>query len=344
LTKTEAEELETAKKLGVKFLRFPDDRYPEVASKNGDLTVDVYDVFLGKSFSFLPDLLVLTTPFVGTETVDRLKGQLKVSANSDGFFQELHVKLGPLEFPADGIALCGCARAPKSFVESSQEGIGAAMRVSIPMQNGYIEAEGIVASIDLAECNQCGLCWRKCSFNAIRQDADGNPEVVQALCKGCGLCAADCPMDCVNIVHYSDDQMIAQVEAALDENAADKIIAYVCHWCALGGVDMAGVSRLQYPANARIIRVMCSARVSVHMIRHAFELGAGGVLVAGCEFPTCHYIDGNYAAERRIRKAKLKLSKADYDPDRLWNLWCSAADGPKFANTMREMVKKLGLR
>jgi len=343
LTKTEAEELETAKKLGVKFLRFPDDRYPEVASNNGDLTVEVYDVFLGKSFSFSPDLLVLTTPFVGTETVDRLKGLLKVSANSDGFFQESHVKLGPLEFPSDGIALCGCARAPKSFVESSQEGIGAAMRVSIPMKNGYIEAEGIVASIDLSECNQCGLCWRKCPFNAIREESDGNPEVVQALCKGCGLCAADCPMDCMDIVHYSDDQVIAQVDAALEENAENKIVAYVCHWCALGGVDMAGVSRLQYPANARIIRVMCSARVSVKMIRHAFDLGAGGVLMAGCEFPTCHYIDGNYAAERRIRKAKLKLSKAEYDPDRLWTLWCSAADGPKFANTMREMVEKLGL-
>jgi len=344
LTKTEAEELEIAKKLGVKFLRFPDDRYPGVASNNGDLTVDVYDVFLGQSFSFSPDLLVLTTPFVGTETVDQLKGHLKVSANSDGFFQESHIKLGPLEFPADGIALCGCARAPKSFVESSQEGIGAAMRVSIPMQNGYIEADGIVASINLTECNQCGLCWRKCSFNAIRQEADGNPEVVQALCKGCGLCVADCPMDCMDIVHYSDDQVIAQVDAALEENAENKIIAYVCHWCALGGVDMAGVSRLQYPANARIIRVMCSARVSVHMIRHAFELGVGGVLVAGCEFPTCHYIDGNYAAEKRIRKAKLKLSKAEYDPERLWNVWCSAADGPKFANTMREMVEKLELQ
>jgi heterodisulfide reductase subunit A len=343
LTRTEAEDVEVAKKLGVKFLRFPDDSYPEVTSQNGRLAVETHDVFLGRSFSFSPDLVVLTTAFTGCESLDQLKGHLKVSSNSEGFFQEAHVKLGPLDFPSDGIALCGCARSPKSFVESSQEGIGAAMRVSIPMRQGYIEAEGIVAGIDLAECNQCGLCWRKCPFNAVRRDEEGNPYVVQALCKGCGLCAADCPMDCIDIVHYSDAQVFAQVEAALEENAARKIIAYVCHWCALGGVDMAGVSRLQYPANVRIIRVMCSARVSVDMIRRAFELGAGGVLVAGCEFPTCHYIGGNYAAERRVRKAKLKLSKADYDPDRLWNVWCSAADGPKFAGTMREMVEKLGL-
>jgi len=339
----EGAEWEEARKLGVRFLRFADDRYPEVTLEDGSLFVDVHDILLGKQISLQPDLVVLTTAFTGDDTVDELKGQLKVSANSEGFFQESHVKLGPLEFPADGIALGGCARAPKTFVESGLEGIGAAMRVSIPMKNGYIEAEGIVADIDLAECNQCGLCWKKCPFTAIRQDEEDNPEVIKALCKGCGLCAADCPMDCVSIVHYSDDQVIAQVDAALEQDAQKKIIAFVCHWCALGGEDMAGVSRLQYPSNARLIRVMCSARVSIKMIQRAFELEAAGVLVAGCEFPTCHYIDGNYAAKKRIKRAKLKLSKQNYDPDKLWNVWCSAADGPKFANTMREMVEKLGL-
>ena len=106
---------------------------------------------------------------------------------------------------------------------------------------------------------------------------------------------------------------------------------------------MAGVSRLQYPSNARLIRVMCSARVSMKMMQRPFELGAAGVLVAGCEFPTCHYIEGNYAAEKRLKRAKRKLAKAGYDPEKLWNVWCSAADGPKFANTMRNMTKELKL-
>jgi len=217
------------------------------------------------------------------------------------------------------------------------------MRVSIPMKNGYIEAEGIVADIDLADCNQCGLCSQRCPYSAIIVDEEKNPEVVKALCKGCGLCAADCPQECIGIVHYSDDQVFAQVEAALEEDAEKKIIAFVCHWCALGGVDMAGVSRLQYPSNARLIRVMCSARVSMKMMQRPFELGAAGVLVAGCEFPTCHYITGNYAAEKRVNRTKRKIAKAGFDPEKLWNLWCSAADGPKFANCMRTMVKDLGL-
>jgi heterodisulfide reductase subunit A len=334
---------QTAKRLGVKFLRFPDDRYPEVKTQNGQLMVRSYDFLLGKDFAIPADLLVLTTALQGDDTVEQIRGHLKVSANPDGFFQESHVKLGPLEFATDGISLGGCAKAPMFFKESCEAGIGAAMKASIPMKNGYIEAEGIVADIDLTDCSQCGLCAKRCPYSAIKVDEDKNPEVIKALCKGCGLCAADCPTESISIVHYSDEQVFAQVEAALENDPGDKIIAFVCHWCALGGVDMAGVSRLQYPANARLIRVMCSARVSMKMMQRPFELGAAGVLVAGCEFPTCHYISGNYAAETRLKRTKKKLAKAGYDPDRLWNIWCSAADGPKFANTMRTMVKELGI-
>jgi heterodisulfide reductase subunit A len=200
-----------------------------------------------------------------------------------------------------------------------------------------------VADIDLTNCNACGLCHKRCPYGAILVNEAKQPSVVKALCKGCGLCAADCPKECITIVHYSDEQLLAQVEAALEENPEKKILGFVCHWCALGGVDMAGVSRLQYPTNARLIRVMCSARVPIKLIERAYEKGAAGVLVAGCEFPTCHYISGNYACETRVKRAKKILAKKGYDPEKLWNVWCSAADGPKFANTMREMVNQLHL-
>jgi heterodisulfide reductase subunit A len=343
LIKEEGTAQMTAKRLGIKFLRFPDDHYPQVIKDNGELAVNVFDILLGREFTIPADLLVLTTAFKGDDTVAQIKGHLKVSTNQDGFFQESHVKLGPLEFATDGVALGGCAKAPMTFKESCEEGIGAAMKASIPMQKGYIETEGIVADIDLTDCNQCGLCSKRCPYSAIKVDADENPEVIKALCKGCGLCAADCPKECISIVHYSDEQVLAQVEAALEEAPESKIIAFVCHWCALGGVDMAGVSRLQYPSNVRLIRVMCSARVSMKMMQRPFELGAAGVLVAGCEFPTCHYITGNYAAEKRVNRTKRKIAKAGFDPNKLWNIWCSAADGPKFANTMRDMTRELGL-
>lgn len=343
LVKEEKKDLKAAMDQEIRFLRFSEDRYPVITRADGGLEVSTRDIILDRDFEIHPDLIVLTTGFEGDESVEQTKGLLKLSANQDGFFQEAHVKLGPLDFASDGIHLCGCARSPKSLRETLDEATGAAMRASIPMKKGYVEAEGIVADIDLTDCKRCGLCAKMCPYNAIELDDEKAPQVIKALCKGCGLCAADCPTESITIVHYSDPQIFAQIEAALEENPEQKIVAFVCHWCALGGVDMAGVSRLQYPANARLIRVMCSARVSIKMIQHAFELGAAGVLVAGCEFPTCHYIEGNYAAEKRLKRTRKRLAKAGYDPDRLWNVWCSAADGPKFARTMRDMVKNLEL-
>lgn len=343
MVKEEHFRLDEAKAAGIKFIRFPDAHYPELRKEQGHFVLSVHDILLGRELAIRADLLVLTTAFQGNDTVEKIKGHLKVSANPDGFFQEAHVKLGPVDFPSAGLSLCGCAKSPKSFKESCEEGMAAAMRVSIPMKKGYVEAEGIVADIDLTDCSKCGLCSKNCPFGAIQVDGQKRPSVIKALCKGCGLCAADCPKECISIVHYSDEQLLAQVEAALEEKPGEKIVGFICHWCALGGVDMAGVSRLQYPSNGRLIRVMCSARVPTKLIERAFELGAAGVLVVGCEFPTCHYITGNYACDARMKKAKKKLEKKGYDPEKLWVAWCSAADGPKFASIMKEMAKQLGL-
>ncbi len=343
IVKEEVNYLRDARNMGIKFIRYAEERQPEVSPENNHLMVGVYDLLLGRELKIPADLIVLTTAFEGDSTVDQLKGQLKVSTNPGGFFQEAHVKLGPLDFPSDGLYLCGCARSPKNLKDTCEEAMGAAMRASIPMKVGYLEAEGIVADIDLDACNSCGICVKNCPYSAI-QMVDDKPNVIKALCKGCGLCAADCTKEAITIIHYSDKQILAQVEAALEEKAQEKIIAFCCHWCAMGGVDMAGVSRLQYPPNVRIIRVMCAARVATKFVLRAFELGAAGVLVAGCEFPTCHYIVGNYKAEKRMERiTKKRLVKKGYDPNKLWTAWLSATDGPKFAATMRNMVEQLNL-
>jgi len=326
----------------IKLVRYSEDKMPQVFEDEGKLALKSYDLLIGKELTFKPDLLVLTTAFCGDDTVEKLKGLLKVSASEDGFFQEAHIKLKPLDFASQGIYLGGCARSPKSMRESTEEALGAAMRASIPMNRGYVEAEGIVADIDYEKCSECGLCAKICEFGAIELDGK-RPEVIKAICKGCGTCAAECPKDAINIIHFKDEQILAQVEAALIDKPEEKIIAFCCHWCAMGAVDVAGVSRFEYPTNIRIIRVMCAGRVDKAFVEKAYELGAAGVLVAGCEFPTCHYISGNYKCKDRIEKLKKKLAKDGKDPNKLWTVWLSAADGPKFVNTVKEMVEKLEL-
>jgi len=125
-----------------------------------------------------------------------------------------------------------------------------------------------------------------------------------------------------------------------------KIVGFLCNWCAYAGADLAGVSRMQYPPNLRIIRVMCSGRVDPSFILEAFKFGADGVLVAGCHLPSdCHYLAGNFKAQRRILMLKELLKQLGIEPERLRLEWISAAEGEKFAKVVKEMVaeiKRLG--
>jgi heterodisulfide reductase subunit A len=333
---------DAVEKHDIKLIRYPEDTMPVVVDEGGDLVVKAHDVLLGRDVKIPADLVVLTPAFLGDESSDTLKGLLKVSTNSDGFFQEAHIKLRPLDFASQGIFLGGCARSPKDMRESMEEAMGAAMRAVIPMKKGYVEAEGIVSDINYELCNECGICAKVCEFQAIELD-EKKPIVIKAICKGCGTCAAECPKDAIDIIHFTDDQIFAQVEAALEEDPQDKIVAFCCHWCAMGAVDMAGVGRSEHPENIRIIRVMCAGRVDKAFVTKALDLGAGGVLVAGCEFPTCHYINGNYKCEERMEKLKRKLVKEGKDADKLWLTWLSAADGPKFVKTVKSMVEALKL-
>lgn len=121
-----------------------------------------------------------------------------------------------------------------------------------------------------------------------------------------------------------------------------KIVGFLCNWCAYAGADLAGVSRIQYPPNIRIIRVMCSGRVDPIFILEAFKDGADGVLVAGCHLPSdCHYINGNYRAQARVTLLKRVLEDFGIDPERLRLEWVSASEGDRFATIVRDMVDQL---
>ena len=121
-----------------------------------------------------------------------------------------------------------------------------------------------------------------------------------------------------------------------------KIIGFLCNWCSYAGADLAGVSRIQYPPNIRIIRVMCSGRIDPVFVLKAFKDGADGVLVAGCHLPSdCHYISGNFKAARRINLLKKILEEFGVEPERVRLEWVSASEGDKFATVVRDMVKEI---
>ncbi len=121
-----------------------------------------------------------------------------------------------------------------------------------------------------------------------------------------------------------------------------RIIGFLCNWCSYAGADLAGVSRIQYPPNIRIIRGMCSGRIDPAFVLEAFKDGADGVLVAGCHPPSdCHYISGNFKALRRITLLKKALKEFGIEPERLRLEWISASEGDKFAEVVTDMVEEI---
>lgn len=120
-----------------------------------------------------------------------------------------------------------------------------------------------------------------------------------------------------------------------------RIIGFLCNWCTYAGADLAGVSRLQYPPNIRVIRVMCSGTVSPHHVLRAFQKGADGVLIGGCHIGDCHYLRGNYMTIKRISFLQELLKFTGVEPGRLHLEWISAAEGPKLAQTVRDFTEKI---
>lgn len=117
------------------------------------------------------------------------------------------------------------------------------------------------------------------------------------------------------------------------------IVAFLCNWCSYAGADLAGTSRIQYPSNVRVIRVMCSGRVNPLFVMNALQQGADGVLISGCHPGDCHYMQGNYYARRRFNLMRNFLEYLGVEPQRVRMSWVSASEGAKWKEVIEEVVK-----
>ena len=148
-------------------------------------------------------------------------------------------------------------------------------------------------------------------------------------------------------IEQTRDQNKGSPRSAVGEGAGSegsfepRIVAFLCNWCSYTGADLAGTSRVQYPPNVRVIRLMCSGAVDPVYILKPLLDGADGVLVGGCHPGDCHYQSGNYKARRRVAAVQAIASEMGIDPERVWLRWISASEGRLFAETIRGMVEAL---
>lgn len=208
----------------VRFIRYEPHDKPQVeAVEEGGrriLRVTVTDPILGKRLAIDADTLALAAaiiPSAGSQEISRL---FKVSLGPDGFFQEAHVKLRPVDFGADGIYLCGTAHYPKHISEAISQAYGAAGRALTLLSHDTVTASGSVCEVNESKCIGCGACISACTYGAIEfhdtkqgKKARVNP----VLCKGDGLCNAKCPTGAISLKHYTDEELLSQIDAAVPD-------------------------------------------------------------------------------------------------------------------------------
>jgi heterodisulfide reductase subunit A2 len=325
-----------SKAAGVRYVRgIPGEIEEDPATRN--LRVRVENTLTGEVEEHELDMIVLSVgvvPRLDSSVIQRL---LTLSKTGDGFFLEAHPKLKPVDAPTRGIYFAGCCESPKDIKDSVTQAGAAASHAQILLNAGRIRIEAGTPLLAEAACIRCGRCAGVCPFHAIHWEKAGLPGIVEAACAGCGNCAAECPVDAITMRHFTTEQLAAQIDAILADRPQEKLLTFACNWCSYAGGDAAGTARLQFPAHARLVRTMCSARVSEELILHAFERGAPMVLVSGCHFADCHYIDANRRTVRRIERAWDTLEKLGIRPERLQLEWISAAEGQKFAAVMRAL-------
>ena len=130
-------------------------------------------------------------------------------------------------------------------------------------------------------------------------------------------------------------------EKTSDNGWEPRIVAFLCNWCSYAGADLAGVSRIQYPPNVRVIRVPCSGRINPLFVVKALQTGADGVLVSGCHPGDCHYISGNLYARRKFALLKSLLEYVGIEPERVQFSWVSAAEGVRFAEILEKVIDEV---
>lgn len=326
-----------SRRQGVHYLRGLPGTVEEMADKS--LRVAVENTATGAIEYHDLDMLVLAIGLQPSKGTHKLQEMLGLQLTSDGFFLEAHPKLQPVDAATRGVFFAGCSEGPKDIKESVTQASAAAVRAVRLMHKGEILTEPITSEVVSELCKSCGKCAEVCPYNAITVDPKKKtPAVVStAACAGCGTCAAECPFGAISMNHFSDGQITGQMDAMLDESAQEKILAFACNWCSYAGADYAGVSRLQYPPNVRLIRTMCSGRVDEDWIWHGFAKGAPVVLVSGCHIGDCHYINANHWTEKRVKKVQKKMEKLGIRPERLQLEWISAAEGIRFANVMQRL-------
>jgi heterodisulfide reductase subunit A len=212
-----------ARSIGVKFIRYTPERYPQV-NGNGKQAgkVEIQELALNRTLEIPTDYVVLAAGMVPNQaSSSHIHDLLKIPQGADGFFMELHAKLGPVETTAEGVFLAGCVSGPKDISDSIAQGSAAAAKAARFISKDKVSLEPTTCTVEQYLCRACGQCVEICDYQApsLVEIAPGikAAQINQALCKGCGTCASWCPTGAIASLHFTDEQINSMIDALFEE-------------------------------------------------------------------------------------------------------------------------------
>ncbi|RLI31429.1 disulfide reductase [Candidatus Bathyarchaeota archaeon] len=328
-----------AQKEGVVFVR---GKVSEVwrNAKTNRLVVRAEDTLTGRVIEEEFDMVALATAMVPPPGLDKLAEKLGIPLGEDGFIQEKHPKLGPVDSLRTGIYACGCALGPKDVRDTVSDALGAASRVAALLGKGIITTSPEKAYVKPELCDGCGVCVDVCPAAAITLSSKA--KVNPFMCTGCGACVPVCPKEAIDFKNTTWEQLVAQMRGLMHGKAPDEVrlVAFVDNTIAYTGVDFLGLDRTNYPYEVRVVKLPSTAMLSLKHMLAAFALGADGIIVIEGE----KHI-GEEITSKRIEEILNQLDEMGIESFRVWYSLVELPAYKRIASIFREhteAVKDLG--
>ncbi|MEA2090122.1 MAG: 4Fe-4S binding protein [Thermoproteota archaeon] len=284
-----------AQEAGVFFVR---GKVGEVwKKKNGKLVVVAEDTLTGNVTEEEFDMVALATAMVPPSGLEKLANKMNLPLGEDGFIQEKHPKLDPVDSLKTGVFACGCALGPKDVRDTVSDALGAAAKTAEFLKEDYVTTSPEKAFVKPELCDGCGVCIKICPFNAITLEG-GKARVDPFLCAGCGACVPVCPREAIDFKNTTEKQIIATLRGVLYGKQPDevRVVVFVDKTVGYTGLDFLGLDRINYPTNIRIVRLPSTAILCLKHLLYAFALGADGVVI----------IEGQQDVDAKFTKQRIR--------------------------------------